>query len=253
MIHSEIGGGSADQITVRGHDIAAELMGKRDFVDIVWLMAMGNFPTENQHRMVNVLLLIAADHGLTPSAIATRMTIYSAPEAMQGAIAAGVLSAGSRLLGVSEFMAKVLAGAAANRPAGGWTPESIQARADEVVADARATREVLPGLGHPIHKSGDPRVPRLMEIAAECGFRGLHCELAEAMARSLSQVTGRHIPLNAAGAHGAVIMDMGLSPDFSKGLSIVGRAAGLVAHVMEERTSPIARELWKAADPEIFG
>src|SRR5690606_10682262 len=96
MFKSNIGDGDADHIRIRGYDLVEDLIDKHDFVDVLCLTVLGRFPDANQRRMINMFLVTAADHGLTPSALATRLTLHGAPESLQGAVAAGLLGAGSR-------------------------------------------------------------------------------------------------------------------------------------------------------------
>lgn len=198
--------------------------------------------------MVNLLLVTAADHGLTPSATAARLTWLGAPESLQGAVAAGLLGAESHFLGTVQDVAELLlreAGPLADR-ADGRPPDdaAVRARASELVAAARAARRPLPGFGHPIHVRGDPRVPTLLRVSQENGYFGRHWRLALAIADVLCEEHGLRLPLNAAGANGAVLADMGLDPLLGRGLALVGRAAGQVAHVVEERDSPTGQQIW---------
>ena len=112
-----------------------------------------------------------------------------------------------------------------------FLPETFQA-----IAEAAHAAE-----GH-IH--GDPRVPTLAAISRENGYFGKHWRLALAIPVMLEQERGKRLPLNGAGALGAIIADMGLDGIFGRGLMLVGRAAGLVAHVREEAEHPTGQELW---------
>src|SRR3954462_7989869 len=128
--------GTADEhsITLLGHDLAEELLGQVGFAELAfWLVAMRR-PTPGELRMFESVLVALADHGFTPTAIAARLTLLSAPDALQGALAAGILGGGSRFLGVTEGAGKVLASAIAARADG--LPE------DEAGWDALA-REVV--------------------------------------------------------------------------------------------------------------
>src|SRR5690606_545598 len=91
-----------EKITVRGRDLARDIIGKMDFVDGLMLCAVNRLPTTAEKNMLNAILVLGLDHGLTPSAVAARMTYHGAPESLQGAVAAGLLGAGSRLLGTTE-------------------------------------------------------------------------------------------------------------------------------------------------------
>src|SRR4051794_12496507 len=115
--------GTSDEysITLLGHDLAGELMGQVGFGELAfWLVAMRR-PTPGELRMFEAVLVALADHGFTPTAIAARLTFLSAPDALQGALAAGVLGGGSRFLGVTEDAGKFLAGAIARCDGGAPT------------------------------------------------------------------------------------------------------------------------------------
>ena len=121
--------------------------------------------------MFEAVLAALADHGFTPTAIVTRLTYLSAPDSIQGALAAGLLGGGSRFLGVTEDCGRFLHEVLPPRPAtcptddAGW-----DALALETVRAQRAAGRFVPGLGHHVHKEGDPRTPRLMQIAREEGL-----------------------------------------------------------------------------------
>src|SRR3954447_26835052 len=103
--------GTSDEysITLLGRDVAGELMGQVGFGELAfWLVAMRR-PTASELRVFEAVLVALADHGFTPTAIAARLTLASAPEALQGALAAGLLGGGSRFLGVTEDCGRFLA------------------------------------------------------------------------------------------------------------------------------------------------
>src|SRR5438128_1998166 len=151
-----IGTSDEHSITPLGHDLAGELMGQVGLGELAfWLVAMRR-PTPRELRMFEAVLVALADHGFTPTAIAARLTFLSAPDALQGALAAGVLGGGSRFLGVTEDAGKFLAGAIARRHGSLPTDEAgWDELAGEVVNETRAAGRFVPGLGHPVHKSGD--------------------------------------------------------------------------------------------------
>lgn len=247
MFKSDIGGGDADHISIRGYDLVEDLIDKRDFVDVLCLTVLGSFPDANQRRMINMFLVTAADHGLTPSALATRLTLHGAPESMQGAVAAGLLGAGSRYLGVVEYAARFLQQAAADFEGSDEDAAALAAHAEGVVEREREARRRIPGIGHPIHVEADPRSNKILAVAADCGYYGRHCRYVLALAEAASRMFGKPVPLNATGAKAAVLLDMGLSPEFGKGMTLIGRVAGLIAHVIEEREQPISQALWDVA------
>src|SRR5580704_7269360 len=144
-------------ILVRGRDLTRDLIGRIDFTEHFWLLLTGTMPTPAQRRVLDATLVAIAEHGLVPSVQVGRMTLAAAPEALQGAVAAGILGCGSVILGSSEA-AGILFAAIAKRIDGG---ASIANAAKSVLLEYRAERRTIPGYGHPLHKNVDPRVPRL--------------------------------------------------------------------------------------------
>ena len=172
------------------------------------------------------MLVALADHGLTPSAIAARLTLTGAPESVQGALAAGLLGGGSRYLGVTEdaggFLDDGPGRAHRQRPALPTTDDGLDDLARTAVAPRQAHGRRVPGLGHPVHKDGDPRTPVLIRIADEEGLRGPHLRLFEAVGRVHPELLGRTLPLNGAGVCGAALRDLGFPVEHPARL----RAAG---------------------------
>lgn len=242
-IRTEIGYTTPDRITLRGRDLATEVIGKLDFVQTLCLVALGRLPGAAEARMIDTLLVTAVDHGLTPSAICARMTWLGAPESLQGAVAAGLLGAGERFLGTVQNMAELLLQEGASLAADA-DAAAMAEHARRIVAACRSAGKPIPGVGHPIHAQGDPRVPVLMETASANGFHGKYCRLALALGDACGDDTRRVLPLNAAGAIGAILAEMGLDPLFGRGLALIGRCAGLVAHLIEEREQPVGQQVW---------
>lgn len=241
-VKTEIGYTTPDAITVRGKNLSEEILGKFDFVDMVYWLNFSRLPEPREKAMANLILVAAADHGLTPSALSSRLTFLGAPESVQGAVAAGLLGAGSRFLGTIQNVAEMLRTAAEDLDS--LEDEAVMACARRLVQRSKETRTPIFGLGHNIHVDGDPRVPVLKSISEEHGYFGKHWRLALAIPRVFEEDRGKKLPLNAAGGLGAIIADMELDGIFGRGLILVGRAAGLVAHLREEDEYPTGQELW---------
>jgi citrate synthase len=235
---------SADVITVYGRNLVDEVMGQWTFPELSYAaLTDGRRPSAQQVRMIDVLLTTFMDHGVTPSSLVTRLTLLGAPESMQGAIAAGISGAGSRYLGTMQSAGEMLAASIEGRADRAQAPD-IRALAQQVVREHRAQRRQIPGLGHPEHKNGDPRTPKLLDIARETGSAGPHCELLMAIGEAFADATGKRLPVNAAGLAGAIIVDMGLPPEAARGLAVISRAAGLVGIVLSEMKEPTAQGIW---------
>jgi citrate synthase len=239
-----LGTSDPDTITLLGRDLAGDLMGKVGFGELALWLVTQRRPTPGQVRVFEAVLVALADHGFTPTAIAARLTYLSAPDSVQGALAAGLLGGGSRFLGVTEDSGRFLSGVLAQAgevPAG---DAGFDALALAAVREARAAKRFVPGLGHPIHKVTDPRSPVLIKIAEEEGLRGPHLRLFEAIGRVHPQVLGRTLPLNGAGTCGAALADLGLPADLLRGFALLARTAGLLGHLAEEKRRPIGMDIY---------
>jgi citrate synthase len=244
-----LGTSHAETITLLGKDLASELMGKVGFGELAFWLVAGRRPTPGEVRVFEAVLVALADHGFTPTAIAARITYLSAPDSLQGALAAGLLGGGSRFLGVTEDAGRFLAGALAAYD--GPLPEDDagwDALALDVVRRARADHRYVPGLGHPVHKVTDPRTPVLLAIAEQEGLRREHLRLYEAIGRVHPQVLGRTLPLNGAGVCGAALADLGLPVEMLRGFALLARAAGLLGQLAEERRRPVAMDMYMDID-----
>ncbi|MCG2621338.1 citryl-CoA lyase [Arthrobacter sp. I2-34] len=243
MIKTEIGQTTTDRITVRGYDLATELIGRIDFIDMLMLVTVGRKCQGNEKDMLNTILVTVTDHGLTPSALAARLTYMGAPEAPQAAVAAGLLGAGSVFLGAMQDAAIMLKDAAGDLTDSS-SDEEIEKAARAFVSGRRASRQPLYGLGHNIHIDGDPRIPALKAVTERNGYYGLYWKLLLAMDDVSGSIYSRRLPANTAGAVGAMILSMDLPVHLARGLALVGRCAGLLGHIIEEEESPTGQELW---------
>lgn len=243
MISTEIGQTTPERITVRGLDLAADLIGQVDFVDMVLLVTLGRTCRDGEKAMLNSILVAVTDHGLTPSALAARLTYTGAPEAPQAAVAAGLLGAGSVFLGAMQDAADMLRTAAAPLPEDAGRAD-IEARAQEFVVERRHSGQQLFGYGHNIHVDGDPRVPALAAVSREHGYHGRYWELLLAIGAATETVYSRRLPVNTGGAVAAMVLSMGFPLGIGRGLALVGRCAGLLGHLIEEEQHPIGKPLW---------
>jgi len=247
-IRSDIAWSTRDRITVRGRDLPGEILGHMNLGEFAFFQLTGREPTVQQSAVFNAIVITLVEHGLTPSAIAARMTYSGAPESMQAAVAAGLCGLGSVFVGSMEDAARLLSEAL---PLGrDHSGADLGTIARERVAEYKQAGRILPGMGHPIHKPVDPRAPRLFEIAAENGMAGPYVRLIQEMAAEAERVHGRSLPVNATGAIGAICCEFGFPWRIVRGFGVMARAIGLVGHILEESERPIAREIWLRVDDE---
>lgn len=250
-LRSDMGCSDTTRIRVQGMDLMQDIMGKLNLGDFAFLEIQGRLPTTAESVVFNAMLATLVEHGMTPMAIATRLTYLGAPESLQGAVASGLLGMGTTFAGTAEGAARVLqealAGDAANTP-----DAELPALAESIVRRLRETRQTIPGIGHNLHKPVDPRAPRLFEIAAQNGLSGRYVRLMQEIAKAAERLLDKPglLPVNATGALGALSSEMGIPWRLCRGLAVIGRAVGLVGHIAEELRNPLAREIWERAEAE---
>ena len=231
---TSVGTSDADSITVMGRDLATELMGKVTLTELAFLIVQQRMPTAEETRLFDTVLVSLADHGLTPTVLAARLTHTGAPESIQGAVAAGLLGAGSVFLGVVEDTARFLE----------TTGEDVEGAVERELEAGRR----IPGLGHPVHRVQDPRTPRIYAIAEETGLLGSHLSRLREVAAAHTKHAGRELPINGAGVAGAALADLGFPIPLLRGFALLARTAGLLGHLAEEMEHPLGMPLYREVD-----
>jgi len=265
-LKSDLGWSTADRIVVRGHDLVEDLIGKVSLGDVAFLELKGRLPTKQESIVFNAITVTLVEHGMTPSAIAARLTYFGAPESLQGAVAAGLLGMGDRFGGSAEDAARMLQTPfdGPPLPAGERVGERVEKEvhplraeggdleeiASRIVSDYKARKQPVPGLGHPIHKPVDPRTAKLFEVAAANGLSGRYVNLMQLVGEEATRTFDRPLPVNATGAIGAIASELGIPWRVCRGLAVMARAIGLVAHIQEEIDEPLAAEIWSRIEGE---
>ena len=245
-IRTDIGWSNASSITLFGHDFPSEILGHLNLGDMGFLELTGRLPTANESKMFNAMVVTLVEHGITPSALVARLTYLGAPESMQAAVAAGLSGLGTVFVGSIEGAAKMLYEAMPKAdPAADFS-----ALAKDIATKFSAAKRIVPGIGHPFHKPIDPRAPRLYELARENGFDGQYLKLMTAVAQQAEALSGKVLPVNATGAIGALCCEMGFDWKICRGLGVMGRAVGLVGHILEESRRPMAEEIWHTIEEQ---
>lgn len=207
---------SGEDACVRG--VPLETVMDLPFGDAIWLLHRGELPTESESRVFNAILSGCIDHGVgNPSSVATR-TIQSGGNGLNTAVAGGVLALGDLHGGAIEDAMWML-------QEGGEPAELVDRRIAE--------GDRIPGLGHRVYDDEDPRSAKLFDIAAEQGADGAYVEKYHAIR---DEFADRKVPLviNVDGAIAAIMSDLGWDWQLGKGLFIMARTPGLVAHAREE-------------------
>lgn len=232
-----------EDIYVRDKSLCNDLIGKLSFTEMLFFQILGRVPSAAEGAVVDACLVTLMEHGLTPSALASRLVYSSATEAMQGAVAAGLLGVGSLFVGTMEGAAALIERILA--------AEDQDAEALLIAQEHKAARLPLPGFGHHMHKPDDPRSIRLFEVAKSQGVAGKHISAIQSLSSAIDKTYGKHITINATGAIAAALGDCGVPAEIMRGFAIITRAAGLVGHIHEEQQKPAMRAIWEAADAAV--
>lgn len=225
-------------------DLVEDLMGKTTFTEVMLMQILGRTPRPVDLRITDVVLIVLMEHGLTPSAIATRLIYMSAPENLQGAVAAGLLAVGSTFVGTMENCSRLLDRIDA--------AEDPDAEALAIARQHKADKLLVPGFGHHLHKPIDPRAYKLLALGrAEADLSGEKIRALERLSSAVDAVAGRPITINATGAVAALLGEIGVPTGVMRGFAVISRAAGLVAHIVEEQASPSGRFIWDTIEQAI--
>jgi len=246
-------------IRYRGYAVE-ELIGRVGFAEMVYLMTRGELPHPACARLLEAALVAAVDHGpQAPSIAAARMAI-TCGVGINNAMASAINMLGDVHGGAGE-QCVTLYNAIAARIGGG--PSSAAQLVQAVRAEMKALREAgiryVPGFGHRFHPR-DPRAPRLLALvddaAAAGAVSGRFAAIGRAVEAELAAQKGRTVPMNIDGATGVIFTELGFPPPLCRGLFVLSRAVGALAHAFEEMQSgernkgPIPRHLtWTYTGP----
>lgn len=222
-------------ITVRGRDLVNDLIGELSFTEMLYFLSCGRKPDAAQAKVLDACLVTIMEHGINPSTIVARLISDTVPDEPQVAIAAGLLGVGGVFAGTSEQCAAILQELAKEGEG------AVRKTAQRLIASGQP----IPGFGHLHHKPDDPRTPRLFAVAEKAGVKQTHMRLLRALGSAIDEVKGRHITINATGAIGALMLDIDLPVAAIRCFSVVARSAGLTAHLLEEKSNPAARTIWR--------
>ena len=237
-LSTRIGSPTSDtaRFRMRGRDVLEEIIGEKSFSEAFYLIVTGREPSAGQARIFDACLIILMDHGITPMALVSRVVEDAVPTDIQVPVAAGILMVGNKFAGTMAGCGRILQDC---KEAGGDERAWLAAK----VAEFRARKRFVPGFGHPYYKPDDPRAARLFDIAARNGAKGEYIALVKTLGEEVDKAAGRHLTLNVTGALGAVLSEIEFPVEVMRACSVVGRAAGLVAHVLEEKSNPITPSL----------
>jgi citrate synthase len=225
-----------EEVIVRGHKLS-QLIGEVSFAEMIFLMLQGKLPSKAQARVLDALLVASVEHGIAPPSMISRC-FASYGTSLQVAVGGGVIAFGDRMGGLGEQLAQLLVERLSKLGANldDISDDTLDQEAVAVVADARASRQRVPGYGIPLHAS-DPRTPRVLDVAKEAGTFGPYCRFATRIEAALAdQRGGRPVPMNLDGVGACVILDLGFDWRATRLFIITARSISMGAHYLEEQS-----------------
>ena len=224
-------------IRLRGYPIE-ELIGNFSFPAIIWLMLRGELPSEAQAELLGTALGAAVDHGPQAPSIAIARMAATCGIGINSAMASAVNVLGDVHGGAGEQAVAFFGDIAAAMDAGATLAEAAAARLDRFFAE---TPGYVPGFGHRFHPV-DPRAPRLLEVARKAALAGTisgrFADIAELVEAGISRRKGKRIPLNIDGATAVIYGELGFPPPLTRGLFVLSRSVGILAHAWEQSQAP---------------
>lgn len=216
---------SGEDAVIRGEPLE-EVM-EMNFVDAIWLLLRGEKPSEEESEVFNTIMSSSIDHGVgNPSTVSAR-TVQSGGNDMNTSVAAGILALGDSHGGAIEDCMKIL---------------QSDKSAEDIVEEFLEEGKNIPGIGHKVYEDEDPRAKKMLEKADELQVSGKYVEKMLEIQKVFADKKVELV-LNVDGAIAGIMSDLGWEPELGKGIFIIARTPGIVAHVREEMDEePFRRE-----------
>ncbi len=226
---------------VRGYKLS-DLIGNLTFTEAVYLVLKGELPSEKEKQMLDAIFVATVEHSIAPPSVIAARAVASGGNSLHVAVGAGILAFGEAHGGALEGAMKFI-------------QENYKKNPEEVVSEYLKSGKRIPGYGHRYYKKYDPRSKKIMELAKKLGFYGEMCQFTEEVEKAIEKIKGKKLVMNVDGAIAAVVSEMGFDWRLGKGFFIIGRTAGLVAHVYEELVmeKPFSKRLDEDKEVEYLG
>ncbi|QYN18699.1 citryl-CoA lyase [Amycolatopsis sp. DSM 110486] len=213
-----------------------DLIGHRGLVSTIWLMVRGSSPTTDEEALLEAAMVASVDHGPQAPSIAIARMTATCGVGMNNAIASGVNALGDSHGGAGQQCVELLSDIVERQSAG----VDLDAATAEVVAEYRARDPYLPGFGHRFHPVDPRRDPLLglVDKAVSAGVvEGRHAAAARAVETELNRGRRKPVPMNIDGATAVIYAELGFPPELARGLFVLSRSVGILAHAWEETNS----------------
>lgn len=221
-------------IRFRGYPIE-QLIGAVSFPQMIWLMLRGDLPSADQGALLEAALVSAVDHGPQAPSIAISRMAVTCGLPLNGAMASAINALDDIHGGAGEQCMELYSNIARRMDSGEALKASVEAGLDAFVA---ARGKIISGFGHRFHPI-DPRAPRLLALVDAARAKGVVAGRFADIGRGVEAAMahrkgGRTIPMNIDGATAVIYSELGFSAALGRGLFILSRSVGILAHAWEQ-------------------
>src|ERR1700680_1231746 len=217
------------RVLIRGYS-QAEIIGKLPYADATFLTIFGRLPSASEARLTDAMLTSLLDHGWVAATGTAARYIASGNPQFIPAVAGGILAAGQNTLS-PEHSFKLIEEVIAFQATSAL---SMNQAARAVVAEMLKAKQRIPGLGHPVHRSGDFRSTVLFDLADELGLSGESVKVYRELRTATFEISGRDLPINIDACLACLGRDLGWSANQVIAIAVLAVLPGLMAHVIEE-------------------
>lgn len=218
------------KINVRGYRLS-DIIENLTFSETLFLVLRGELPTRQQARVMDAVLTGITEHGFfTPTSVTARFIASASPQTIMPAIAGSLLTVGSLTVSPQDTAELIEEAMHLKESESLSRDETVRRVVDRMIEE----KVRMPGVGHPLHPTGDPRAISLKKIAVENGVWGEKGEIYEAIRDAFCQRINKDLPINIDGMLGCVLSELGFSPLEMPGIAAISFLPGIIAHSVEE-------------------
>ena len=220
-------------VELRGRPVQ-ELIGSASLPSVIWLLIRGSLPAPGEAALLEAALVASVDHGPQAPSIAAARMAATCGVGLNTVIATGAGMLGDSHGGAGEQAVELFNEIRDAEREG----EDLEAATARLLDAWRSRSRYLPGFGHRFHPVDPRRDPllSLVENAARDGIvSGDYLRAALAVESALNQGRSRPVPMNIDGATAVIYAELGFAPPLARGLFVLSRSVGILAHGWEER------------------
>lgn len=225
------------EIAIRGYRLG-ELIGNLSFTEMIWLMLRSELPSQAEVALLEAALVASVDHGPQAPAISIARMATTCGLPVNGAMASAINVLDDAHCGSGQQSMELFAEINAAASSNGADSELVDVAITIIQSHLDAGRQAIPGFGHRFHPV-DPRVAPLLDLVGDAiaagTISGRYIAIAKATETALGVIRQRYIPMNIDGITAAIFCELGFAADLGRGLFVLSRAVGILAHAWEQK------------------